>query len=110
VQPRVESASDRAPADSTDATADPGHHPASHSGDNMVTDPMCGMQVDTTTAAEHRQTERGPTVGHPPQPDHRRRGRGRPAWSAMRYHVPALETSPYGSMEQTSTVAPPLCR
>ncbi|WP_457755457.1 YHS domain-containing protein [Streptomyces scabiei] len=57
VQPRVESASDRAPADSTDATADPGHHPASHGGDTMVTDPVCGMKVDTTTAAEHRQTE-----------------------------------------------------
>ncbi|MFF5188023.1 heavy metal translocating P-type ATPase [Streptomyces sp. NPDC000345] len=59
VQPRVESASDRAPADSTDAAADPGHHPASHGGDTMVTDPVCGMHVDTTTAAEHRQTERG---------------------------------------------------
>ncbi|WSG27226.1 heavy metal translocating P-type ATPase [Streptomyces europaeiscabiei] len=58
-QPRVESASDRAPADSTAATSGHGHHPASHSGDTKVTDPVCGMKVDTTTAAEQRQTEHG---------------------------------------------------
>ncbi|WP_155059321.1 heavy metal translocating P-type ATPase [Streptomyces blattellae] len=60
VQPRVESAADRAPAESTAPLADPGHHPVPKSdGDGMVTDPVCGMQVDKATAAEHRQTEHG---------------------------------------------------
>jgi P-type Cu+ transporter len=60
VHPRVESAADRAPAHGTAITAGHGHHhPASHDDDSMVTDPVCGMQVDKATAAEHRQTEHG---------------------------------------------------
>lgn len=58
VQPRVESAADRAPAESTAAMADHGHHPASGGdGDGMATDPVCGMRVDKRTAAEQRQSE-----------------------------------------------------
>ncbi|GGN88320.1 hypothetical protein GCM10011579_082000 [Streptomyces albiflavescens] len=62
VQPRVESAADRAPAaGSTAAPAGSGHHhPASQSDDDgMVADPVCGMQINRATAAEHRQTEHG---------------------------------------------------
>ncbi|GHH85528.1 heavy metal translocating P-type ATPase [Streptomyces capitiformicae] len=61
VQPRVESAADRAPAGSTATTADHGHHhPASRGdGDGMVTDPVCGMRLDKATAAEQRQSEHG---------------------------------------------------
>ncbi|KUL22175.1 heavy metal translocating P-type ATPase [Streptomyces regalis] len=60
VQPRVESATDRAQSDTTAATAGHGHrHPASQGGGTVVADPVCGMQVDRTTAAEHRQTEHG---------------------------------------------------
>ncbi|MFF8843366.1 YHS domain-containing protein [Streptomyces sp. NPDC015127] len=33
------------------------HHPASQGGENAVADPVCGMQVDRSSAAEHRQTE-----------------------------------------------------
>ncbi|MFI6010093.1 heavy metal translocating P-type ATPase [Streptomyces sp. NPDC051243] len=59
-RPRVETAADRAPSDSTPATQGHGHHhPASQGGGNAVTDPVCGMQVDRTTAAEHRQSEHG---------------------------------------------------
>ncbi|MEU6379827.1 heavy metal translocating P-type ATPase [Streptomyces sp. NPDC046909] len=42
-RPRVESTADR----------------PSPGGDRVVTDPVCGMQVDRTTAAEQRQTEHG---------------------------------------------------
>ncbi|MFE6282644.1 heavy metal translocating P-type ATPase [Streptomyces sp. NPDC057877] len=60
VQPRVETFADRAQADSTPAGAGPGQHqPASQGGENAATDPVCGMRVDTTTAAEHRRTEHG---------------------------------------------------
>ncbi|MFD0508796.1 heavy metal translocating P-type ATPase [Streptomyces chiangmaiensis] len=61
VQPRVESPTDRAPAGSTVTTAGQGHHhPASRSdADGMVADPACGMQINSATAAEHRQTEHG---------------------------------------------------
>ncbi|MFF5156003.1 heavy metal translocating P-type ATPase [Streptomyces sp. NPDC000348] len=59
VRPRVESAADRAPAESTAATADHGHHHLASRGDGMITDPVCGMQVDRATAAEHRRTDHG---------------------------------------------------
>ncbi|MEU8570731.1 heavy metal translocating P-type ATPase [Streptomyces pathocidini] len=59
VQPCVESGADRAQADSMAAAGHGHRHPASQGGDTVVTDPVCGMQVDRTTAAEHRQTERG---------------------------------------------------
>ena len=59
VQPRVESAADRAQAHGTASTAGHGHHPASQDGGNVVTDPVCGMQVDRAAAAEHRETEHG---------------------------------------------------
>ncbi|GAA3495910.1 hypothetical protein GCM10019016_030110 [Streptomyces prasinosporus] len=60
VRPRVETFADRDPAESTAAMAEPGHHPAPRGdGDSMVADPVCGMQVDKATAAEHRQTEHG---------------------------------------------------
>ncbi|WP_406723532.1 heavy metal translocating P-type ATPase [Streptomyces sp. GD-15H] len=61
VQPRVESAADRARADSTATTADHGHHhPASQNdSDSTVTDPVCGMQLAKATAAEYRHTEHG---------------------------------------------------
>ncbi|MDF3142481.1 MULTISPECIES: heavy metal translocating P-type ATPase [unclassified Streptomyces] len=59
-RPRVEPAADLAEADSTAATAgNEDHHPASQGGGTVVADPVCGMQVDRTTAAEHRQTEHG---------------------------------------------------
>jgi Cu+-exporting ATPase len=62
VRPRVESAADRGPAGGG-ATAQEGHgrhHPAPQdSSDSTVADPVCGMQVDKTTAAEHRQTGHG---------------------------------------------------
>ncbi|WP_406728558.1 heavy metal translocating P-type ATPase [Streptomyces sp. GD-15H] len=60
VQPRVESAADRGPDGSTTATVGEGHpHPASQGGGTVVTDPVCGMQVEKATAAEHRHTEHG---------------------------------------------------
>ncbi|MDW8807132.1 heavy metal translocating P-type ATPase [Streptomyces scabiei] len=60
VQPRVESATDPAQADSTAATAGhEDHHPASQGEGTVIADPVCGMQVDVTTAAEQRQTEHG---------------------------------------------------
>ncbi|MFE0516091.1 YHS domain-containing protein, partial [Streptomyces sp. NPDC058964] len=61
VQPRVESAADRASAGGAATAADHGHHhPASQgNSDSIVADPVCGMQVDQATAAEHRNTERG---------------------------------------------------
>ncbi|EKX68439.1 heavy metal translocating P-type ATPase [Streptomyces ipomoeae] len=61
IQPRVESAADRAPTESTAAMADCGHqHPASSGdGNGMVTDPVCGMRVDKATAAEQRQSKSG---------------------------------------------------
>lgn len=59
VQPRVESGADRAQADSMAAAGHGHHHPASQGGGTVVADPVCGMQVDRTTAAEHRQTEHG---------------------------------------------------
>ncbi|UXY25305.1 heavy metal translocating P-type ATPase [Streptomyces sp. HUAS TT20] len=58
VQPRVESAADRAPTSSTATTAGNGHHPASRGGtDSVVADPVCGMRVDKATAPERRRTE-----------------------------------------------------
>ncbi|WP_367318673.1 heavy metal translocating P-type ATPase [Streptomyces sp. HUAS ZL42] len=61
VQPRVESTADRASSGSTTTTGGhAGHRSASQSdSDGMVADPVCGMQVDKTTAAEHRHTEHG---------------------------------------------------
>jgi Cu+-exporting ATPase len=60
VQPRVESATDRAPASSTATTATHGHHhPAAQGHEDVVADPVCGMRVDRGTAAEHQQTEHG---------------------------------------------------
>ncbi|MGW5664046.1 heavy metal translocating P-type ATPase [Streptomyces sp. NPDC003758] len=59
VRPRVESAAGRAPASSPSVPAGHGHHhPASEgSGGSTVTDPVCGIQVDKATAAEHRHTD-----------------------------------------------------
>ncbi|ALV33225.1 heavy metal translocating P-type ATPase [Streptomyces sp. CdTB01] len=59
VQPRVESAADRASAGSTANTATHGHSPVPSHHESVVTDPVCGMQVDKETAAEHRQTVQG---------------------------------------------------
>ncbi|MEV0170660.1 heavy metal translocating P-type ATPase [Streptomyces sp. NPDC050803] len=59
VQPRVESAADPAQADSMAAAGHGHHHPAAQGEGTVVADPVCGMQVDRTTAAEHRQTEHG---------------------------------------------------
>ncbi|MGW3124081.1 heavy metal translocating P-type ATPase [Streptomyces sp. NPDC001107] len=58
VQPRVESAADLAAAADVAATVAHRHAPASQAS-GTVTDPVCGMQVDRATAAEHRQTEHG---------------------------------------------------
>ncbi|MGW3151519.1 heavy metal translocating P-type ATPase [Streptomyces sp. NPDC001177] len=59
-RPRVESAADRAAAGSAATTADQGSHPAAQGdSDSTVADPVCGMQVDKSTAAEHRHTENG---------------------------------------------------
>ncbi|MFI7413496.1 heavy metal translocating P-type ATPase [Streptomyces sp. NPDC049627] len=59
-RPRVESHADRAPDRITAAAEDhEHHHPASPGGDDLVTDPVCGMQIDRTAAAEQRQTEQG---------------------------------------------------
>ncbi|MFI2431824.1 heavy metal translocating P-type ATPase [Streptomyces sp. NPDC018693] len=59
-RPRVETFADRSQADGTAAAAGhEHHHPASRGGGHAVTDPVCGMQVDRTTATEHRQTEHG---------------------------------------------------
>ena len=60
VRPRVESAADRAPAGSTATGAVHGHRTGcDKDGLGMVADPVCGMQVDKVTAAEHRQTSTG---------------------------------------------------
>jgi P-type Cu+ transporter len=60
VRPDVESAADRAPAEGTAATAGHGHHhPVGPGADDMVTDPVCGMRVDRSTAPERRRTEHG---------------------------------------------------
>ncbi|MFF4548426.1 heavy metal translocating P-type ATPase [Streptomyces sp. NPDC001406] len=60
-RPRVESAADRAPISSTATTAGEGHHRHTSQGDSdrAVADPVCGMQVDKATAAEHRRTANG---------------------------------------------------
>ncbi|MFD8376316.1 heavy metal translocating P-type ATPase [Streptomyces sp. NPDC059688] len=58
VQPKVESAADPAPAGGTATGADHGGQPAS-CNDGASIDPVCGMQVDNATAAEHRQAATG---------------------------------------------------
>ncbi|GGT42404.1 heavy metal translocating P-type ATPase [Streptomyces chromofuscus] len=60
VEPRVESAAGRYPAAGTAPPAGHEHHRASRGeDDSTVTDPVCGMQMDQATAAEHRNTEHG---------------------------------------------------
>ncbi|MGW7406159.1 heavy metal translocating P-type ATPase [Streptomyces sp. NPDC054833] len=60
-RPRVESAVDRAATSSTATTAGEGHHRHTSHGDSdrTVADPVCGMQLDKATAAEHRHTANG---------------------------------------------------
>ncbi|MEU1596039.1 heavy metal translocating P-type ATPase [Streptomyces sp. NPDC005708] len=61
VEPHVETAADRARADSTATAAGHGYHHAASRGasDSLVADPVCGMQLAKATAAEHRQTANG---------------------------------------------------
>ncbi|MFD8308369.1 heavy metal translocating P-type ATPase [Streptomyces sp. NPDC059690] len=59
VQPRVESAADRARADATAAAAHDHDHDRPQGGGNTAVDPVCGMQVDKAAAAEVRQTVHG---------------------------------------------------
>lgn len=56
VQPRVESAADRAPATDPAITAPHARQPGA---DNSAVDPVCGMHVGKATAPEHRQTHTG---------------------------------------------------
>ncbi|TQJ92476.1 heavy metal translocating P-type ATPase [Streptomyces sp. SLBN-31] len=58
VQPRVESAADRAGADDSALRATPAHRQCEDRG-KTAADPVCGMRVDPAAAAEHRQTEHG---------------------------------------------------
>jgi Cu+-exporting ATPase len=70
VEPKVESAADRAPAQTAVAGdgdgRQPHHSPESGTGqeqppggETMALDPVCGMPVDPATAAERRDTETG---------------------------------------------------